>query len=548
MKKTPNNIKKTLQQIREELLNDKKLNQSKELYTQKLKEIFTDKVIELEEGLEVKMSSTGSGKSFLTSTVNTATINDQRPLTNKSTSEKIIFLNNEIVKKELKTEIEEANDELFNHLSENIIDLKDEVKAEENIIDLKDEVKTEENIIDLKNEARDDEDIINLTDEILIDNQNTQKETKLIDKNIDKDQANTASIKTENINEINSFPNDQLGVMNDKINDLDLHSSELSDKIDELLDQKNLFSEKFNDELDIKLTEALNRTEDNLESKLNNINNVYHEEFGKYEDEANKNFAHLENQIGTLNEQYTKIENNIDQINNNIQNNSIEDLETRLDNKINEVINENIKIEDTLKNIDQKINETFESIKINAENKAQEISEKIKSIEPELIQKIEERQKNKTESEKLQEKFDQMSKIMDTQNMRMLQMYHSTELQNSHSILQKNLNQKASNVSNIDPKVLSEEIKKDFFPQIKKEMDQQFNLLKEQLSEYEIKSVLDKINSTDLNKEFKRPTKKFSTLFEAKKYVRNSIAKKSRDWLKNNELAMDEIAKKLLDE
>ena len=42
MKKTPNNIKKTLQQIREELLNDKKLNQSKELYTQKLKEIFTD--------------------------------------------------------------------------------------------------------------------------------------------------------------------------------------------------------------------------------------------------------------------------------------------------------------------------------------------------------------------------------------------------------------------------------------------------------------------------------------------------------------------------
>ena len=538
MKKTPNNIKKTLQQIREELLNDKKLNQSKELYTQKLKEIFTDKVIELEEGLEVKMSSTGSGKSFLTSTVNTATINEQKPSANKSTSEKIIFLNNEIVKKELKTEIEEANEELFNHSSENIIDLKDEVKDDENIIDLKNEVKSVENIIDL-------------TDEVLTKKQNTQKETKLTDKKIDTDQANTESIKRENINEINSFPNDQLGVMNDKINDLDLHSSELSDKIDELLDQKNLFSEKFNDELDIKLTEALNRTEDNLESKLNNINNVYHEEFGKYEDEANKNFAHLENQIGTLNEQYTKIENNIDQINNNIQNNSIEDLETRLDNKINEVINENIKIEDTLKNIDQKINETFESIKINAENKAQEISEKIKSIEPELIQKIEERQKNKTESEKLQEKFDQMSKIMDTQNMRMLQMYHSTELQNSHSILQKNLNQKTSNNinnSNIDPKVLSEEIKKDFFPQIKKEMDQQFNLLKEQLSEYEIKSVLDKINSTDLNKEFKRPIKKFSTLFEAKKYVRNSIAKKSRDWLKNNELAMDEIAKKLLDE
>ena len=99
----------------------------------------------------------------------------------------------------------------------------------------------------------------------------------------------------------------------------------------------------------------------------------------------------------------------------------------------------------------------------------------------------------------------------------------------------------------MSPELISEELKKEVFPKIQKEMDKQFDLLREQLSEYEIKSVLDKIGSTDLNKEFKKPVKKFSNLFDAKKYVKNSISKKSRDWIKNNDLAIDEIAKKLLD-
>ena len=105
----------------------------------------------------------------------------------------------------------------------------------------------------------------------------------------------------------------------------------------------------------------------------------------------------------------------------------------------------------------------------------------------------------------------------------------------------------SSQQKTIDPELISEEIKKEFFPKLQKEMDKQFNLLKEQLSEYEIKSILDKIGSTDLNKEFKKPVKKFSNLFDAKKYVKNSISNKSREWLKNNELMIDEIAKKLID-
>ena len=180
--------------------------------------------------------------------------------------------------------------------------------------------------------------------------------------------------------------------------------------------------------------------------------------------------------------------------------------------------------------------------------KFNEINKNIENLEPELVNKIIEKEKNKTESEKLQDKFDQMSKLMDMQNMRMLQMYHSTELQHSHSILQKNMEKNSTKTENKNkPEIFSEELKKEVFPQIQKEMDKQFNLLKEQLSEYEIKSVLDKIGSTDLNREFKKPTKKFTNLFDAKKYVKNSISKKSRDWIKNNDLAIDEIAKKLLD-
>ena len=77
-------------------------------------------------------------------------------------------------------------------------------------------------------------------------------------------------------------------------------------------------------------------------------------------------------------------------------------------------------------------------------------------------------------------------------------------------------------------------------------MDLQFDLLREQMSEFEIKSILDKVNTKDISKEFKRPTKKITNLFDAKKYIKNNISKKYRDWIKDNDSAIDEIAKKLL--
>lgn len=55
MKKSPNYIKKTLDEIKLELLKDKKLQLSRQLYVQKLKEIFNEQVIELKDGVETRM-------------------------------------------------------------------------------------------------------------------------------------------------------------------------------------------------------------------------------------------------------------------------------------------------------------------------------------------------------------------------------------------------------------------------------------------------------------------------------------------------------------
>jgi len=541
MKKSPNYIKKTLNEIKLELLKDKKLQLSKELYVQKLKEIFNEQVIDLKDGVETRMSSTGTDKTIaLTSTNETSIQSQPKQKTNKS--EKIIFLNNEIVDQNL-SEIEEANQELYNfgNSEENIIELKEEVfeNNDQKIIDLIDEV----------------DDIINLTEEVA--------ETVVSKQGNEQEQINDNRIEQEEIKSSQIFSNEQLEMLNAKINDLDLNSSELSEKLDELLNQKNLFSEKFNDQLDIKLTDALVRSEESIENKFNNINDNYHKEFEKYEDEANKNFANLEDQIGQLNNQFDNIQNNMNSISSKIDEsiNQLNDpqklsenlnLNKQFEDQISDLKNYNLKIENSLNDLNNKIDETLDNISAyrnEATQKIEELNQKVQNIEPELINKIEEKQKNKSESEKLQDKFDQMSKIMDMQNMRMLQMYHSSELQHSHSILQKNMetNISSSQQKTIDPELISEEIKKEFFPKLQKEMDKQFNLLKEQLSEYEIKSILDKIGSTDLNKEFKKPVKKFSNLFDAKKYVKNSISKKSREWLKNNELMIDEIAKKLID-
>ena len=77
MKKSPNYIKKTLNEIKLELLKDKKLQLSKELYVQKLKEIFNEQVIDLKDGVETRMSSTGTDKTVALTSTNETSIQSQ---------------------------------------------------------------------------------------------------------------------------------------------------------------------------------------------------------------------------------------------------------------------------------------------------------------------------------------------------------------------------------------------------------------------------------------------------------------------------------------
>ena len=541
MKKTPIYIKKTLDEIRLELLKDKKLKLSRQLYVQKLKEIFNEQVIDLKDGMETKMSSTGTDKTVVISSSKETSSQSKPRQTNKNN--KIIFLNNEVVEQNL-SEIDEANNDLsnFGNLDESIIELKDEVS---NVNDQK--------IIDLIEEV---DEIINLTNEVV--------EKVVSDKENNYEKTLNYEVAKEEITTPQIFSNEQLEMLNAKINDLDLNSSELTEKLDELLNQKNIFSEKFNDELDVKLTEALNRSEESLENKLNNINDNYHHEFEKYEDEANKNFANLEDQIVQLNTQFNDIQNNISSISNKIDDNINQlnnpqkisenlNIEKQIDEKIKDLKDYNLKIENTLNNLHNKIEETLDNLSIyrnEAIEKVDEINQKIQNIEPDLINKIEEKQKNKSESEKLQEKFEQISKVMDLQNMRMLQMYHSSELQNSHSILQNNMKQRNQDHESKDKtlKLIKDQMTEELYPNIQNEIEKQFKLLKDQLSNYEIKSILDKIQSTNISKEAKKPLKKFSNLFDAKKYVKGIVSKKSRDWIKENESSIEKVAKKLLNE
>ena len=541
MKKTPIYIKKTLDEIRLELLKDKKLKLSRQLYVQKLKEIFNEQVIDLKDGMETKMSSTGTDKTVVISSSKETSSQSKPRQTNNNN--KIIFLNNEVVEQNL-SEIDEANNDLsnFGNLDESIIELKDEVS---NVNDQK--------IIDLIEEV---DEIINLTNEVV--------EKVVSDKENNYEKTLNDEVAKEEITTPQIFSNEQLEMLNAKINDLDLNSSELTEKLDELLNQKNIFSEKFNDELDVKLTEALNRSEESLENKLNNINDNYHHEFEKYEDEANKNFANLEDQIVQLNTQFNDIQNNISSISNKIDDNINQlnnpqkisenlNIEKQIDEKIKDLKDYNLKIENTLNNLHNKIEETLDNLSIyrnEAIEKVDEINQKIQNIEPDLINKIEEKQKNKSESEKLQEKFEQISKVMDLQNMRMLQMYHSSELQNSHSILQNNMKQRNQDHESKDKtiKLIKDQMTEELYPNIQNEIEKQFKLLKDQLSNYEIKSILDKIQSTNISKEAKKPLKKFSNLFDAKKYVKGIVSKKSRDWIKENESSIENVAKKLLNE
>jgi len=137
MKKTPNYIKKTLLEAKEELQKNKKLSETRELYIQKLKEIFKDRVVELKSEVKTKMSSTGTGQEVVELGEPVKTIVKPTSSNKRQLSEKVIFLNNEIVSRDLNyNEIDEANNDLIFNDNDKIIELKDEID-DDKIIELK---------------------------------------------------------------------------------------------------------------------------------------------------------------------------------------------------------------------------------------------------------------------------------------------------------------------------------------------------------------------------------------------------------------------------
>ena len=111
---------------------------------------------------------------------------------------------------------------------------------------------------------------------------------------------------------------------------------------------------------------------------------------------------------------------------------NFENLQSQLTNSMSQMSNEKNEI---LESVNLKMNTVNE----NSVNAINLLKQELEGIEPKIFKSIEEKQKNKTESEKLQDRFNDITKILDMQNMRMSQLYHSTELQNSQKILQKNM-------------------------------------------------------------------------------------------------------------
>ena len=221
MDKTPNYIKKTLTEAKAELLKNEKLRISREVYVQKLKQIFTDKVIDLKDSIENKMSSTGTDQSAVISQSIQPSNKTNIAAKDTQNNNKIIFLNNEVIQSHL-NEIDEANNELLLDTNDDVIELKDEITENEKIIQLSEEIQDE----------------ILLSDEI-IENQTIDLDDEIL--NEQKNIPIKENLETPQPMEFKEVHTEKFETLNEKINDLDINSSELSDKLDELLDQKNIF-------------------------------------------------------------------------------------------------------------------------------------------------------------------------------------------------------------------------------------------------------------------------------------------------------------------
>ena len=518
-------IKDTLNQTKKALLKDKKYKEANQSYLEKLNEIYGDNVIDLNDTVSDHQKNKNS-------------------IPENNNNDNIIYLQNEII-----NDVNSSDNDTIINLTEEI---KDETDELEPIIDLTQEVTNELNQeietkeIETEKIVEKEETIENLIEEEKsIQNETTEQVTsetnqseEVIDQNIDNNDVPTdandiveentkksaSTVVSEQFNDeiiANKIKVDQLESsisqikdLSAKVQDIENQNNLLFDKLDDLVNQNLNLSDKLDNDLDLKL----------------DIASV------KIDEKSDLKYKALEEKI--LNIQ-TEMLNQTQNLKDNFEN-----LQSQLTNSMSQMSNEKNEI---LENVNLKMN-TFNENSVNAINL---LKQELEGIEPKIFKSIEEKQKNKTESEKLQDKFNDITRILDMQNMRMSQLYHSTELQNSQKILQKNMetgNQPVAvdKVNSFNPEITNRLVE-NIISELKNYNDKNFQDMKKQMSNFETNNWLEKINPTSLEKKFTQTPERFDNLHDAKNFVINSLSKQTADWIKENQQKIDEISKKLLD-
>ena len=512
-------IKKNINQTKKALLEDNQYKKANQDYLNELSKIYGDNVIDLNDAV----SDTLKNKSGIPEN------------NNGKKNDNIIYLQNEIIRDiESSDTIINLTKEIQNetHGLEPIIDL-----TKEAISDLNEEIKVEEEIVDkevtiedlIEEKGLETETINQLTSEINPTEENfdpntnndstTTDATDIIENNNRKFQS--AAISEQFNDEIiaNKIKIDQLESsisqiedLSGKIQDIDNQNNLLFDKLDDLVNQNLNLSDKLDTDLDLKL----------------DIASV------KIDEKSDLKYKALEEKV--LNIQ-TEMFNQTQNLKDNFEN-----LQTQLTSSMSQISNEKNEILDS-------VNLKMNTVNENSVNAINLLKQELEGIEPKIFKSIEEKQKNKTESEKLQDRFNDITKILDMQNMRMSQLYHSTELQNSQKILQKNMensNQPVNTEANMSHET-SNRLVDNIIGELKNYNDKNFREMKKQIFNFETNSLLDKINPTSLEKKFLDAPERFDNLYDAKNFVVNSLSKQTSDWIDENQQKIEEISKKLLD-
>jgi hypothetical protein len=517
-------IKKNLNQTKKALLEDNQYKKANQNYLNELNKIYGDNIIDL----NVSVSDSLKNKSIIL---------------DSNKDDNIIYLQNEIV-----SNLETADNDIVINLTEEIKNEADELEPiieltkrvtselnEEKVVAVVEEQTVEKEVIidDLTEEKVLEAEIIdqsinniNQTEEVFdLNNNSTNNDNiavdtaEVIENNIQD--STSAAINEKFHDEIiaNKIKIDQLETsilqiedLSGKVQDIENQNNLLFDKLDDLVNQNLNLSDKLDSDLDLKLDIASVKIDEKSDLKYKAL-----------EEKVLNIQSEMLNQTQNLKDNF-------------------ENLQTQLTNSMSQMSNEKNEI---LESVNLKMNTVNE----NSVNAINLLKQELEGIEPKIFKSIEEKQKNKTESEKLQDRFNDITKILDMQNMRMSQLYHSNELQNSQKILQKNMetgNRPVDTLNNLNPE-LTNRLVETITQELKNYNDKNFHDIKKQMSNFETNNLLEKINPISLEKKFTQAPERFDNLHDARNFVTNSLSKQTANWIEENQQKIDEISKKLLD-